>query len=186
MSSVTPCCAPRWRRAWVAGVDPSEDVVLREVVPEGLGPPLRLTYEVVAACCIAETESSGTLTCLLGSDPPPEPRVREVLHAIARDEIHHGRLGWAYLAQPARSEHPHAFLGPLIPGMLVHAEPFYRPSPGGDLESEELLRLGVLPFSQKRQVFSAMLRQVIVPGLEKFGVDAAPTLAWLSRQEAQR
>ena len=43
----------------------------------------------------------------------------------------------------------------------------------------DLLRFGVLPHGQKRQVFARMLREVVFPGLSHFGVDVAPAQTWL-------
>lgn len=153
-----------------------------EIAPRHLAPRERVLYEVVAACCITETESMGVLTALLG-------RVRDVelcrvLRELAADEVRHSRLGWALLA----AEHERggtAFLGPLVPAMLEGsiAPDLFRPA-GADREDEALLDHGVLPHVLKREVFVRMLEEVVFPGLERFGVDVAPARSWLDRKRS--
>lgn len=149
-----------------------------DIAPQQLGARESVLYEVVAACCITETESVATLTTLLAGRS--EPRVREVLHEIARDEVSHGKMGWAHLAREALVSDV-SFLGAYIPSMLtgtVDERLFTDARP--DEDSEELLRYGVLPHSQKRETFVGTLREVVLPGLERFGIDSAPAHAWLA------
>jgi len=151
---------------------------LREIAPRGLLLRGQVLYEVVASCCITETESMGVLTALL--EAVRSPRLRQVLHELARDEVRHSRLGWAHLA----AEHAQgttAFLGPLVPAMLegsVGPELFTRGSP--DDEDEGLLEHGVLPRRRKLEVFRGTLEEVVFPGIDRFGVDTAPARAWLT------
>jgi len=160
---------------------PTESAAVADVAPARLAPRQALLYEVVAACCITETESVATLTTLLAEQA--EPRVRAVLHEIARDEVGHGRMGWAHLAREATFLDV-AFLSPWIPVMLtgtVDDSLFAVADP--EAEAEGLLRHGVLPHSQKRQVFVRTLLDVVFPGLDALGVDASPARAWLAERE---
>ena len=152
---------------------------LASIAPGSLDERQAALYEVVAACCITETESMATLTTLLARET--EPNVREVLHSISKDEVVHSRMGWAHLSRESVAAEV-AFLGPLIPGMLAGTidEGLFG-SPPPDEDPEGLLRLGVLPLAKKREVFLGTLEQVVFPGLEKFGVDPAPGRAWLAR-----
>jgi rubrerythrin len=149
----------------------------REIAPPGLLPRGRILYELVAACCITETESMGVLTTLLAA--ARSARLRAVLRELASDEVRHSRLGWAHLA----GEHAAgvtAFLGPLVPAMLQGSVPrdLFQPAAGpGD--DAALLEYGVLPHRQKREVFTRTLTEVVFPGLARFGVDPAPARAWL-------
>jgi len=155
-----------------------EPTELVPIAPRSLDERQATLYEVVAACCITETESMATLTTLLAADTDPE--VREVLHAISKDEVVHSRMGWAHLSREA-STIEMSFLGPLVPGILAGTidEALFGPPPA-DEDAEGLLRLGVLPLAKKREVFLGTLEQVVFPGLERFGVDAGPAKAWLS------
>jgi hypothetical protein len=152
---------------------------LPSIVPRSLDERQAALYEVVAACCITETESMATLTTLMAAEPDPE--VREVLHSISKDEVTHSRMGWAHLSREAAATDV-AFLAPLIPGMLAGTidESLFG-APPADEDPEGLLRLGVLPLEKKREVFLGTLEQVVFPGLEKFGVDPEPGRRWLAR-----
>jgi hypothetical protein len=152
-----------------------------EIAPADFGPREALLYEVLAACCITETESVATLTTLLSEETVP--RVRAVLHEIARDEVVHGQMGWAHLAREA-SRFDLSYLSAWVPHMLrgtVDEGFFTRPA---EAESDVLLRHGVLPHARKRELFVRTLLDVVFPGLERFGVDSSPARAWL--EEGQR
>ena len=149
-----------------------------EIAPGTLGLRAAVLYEIVAACCISETESVATLATLLSREA--EPQVERALREIARDEVSHGRMGWAHLAREAERTDV-SFLSPLIPAMLAGSveDALFAPA-DPERESADLLRHGVLPHSQKREVFVGTLESVVLPGLEKFGVDPGPARAWLS------
>jgi len=131
--------------------------------------------EVAAACCITETESVATLTTLLAEEV--EPGVEKVLRTIARDEVAHGRMGWAHLAREA-ARYDVSFLSSWIPAMLSGTveETLFLEAP----QDRDLLRHGVLPPSRKKAIFARTLEEVVLPGLETFGIDAGPARAWLS------
>jgi hypothetical protein len=155
------------------------DVEPPSIAPSSLDQRQATLYEVVAACCITETESMATLTTLMAAEPDPE--VRAVLHSISKDEVVHSRMGWAHLSRESAAGEV-AFLGPLIPGMLAGTidEGLFG-APRDDEDPEGLLRLGVLPLEKKREVFLGTLEQVVFPGLERFGVDPEPGRTWLAR-----
>ncbi len=154
----------------------------RGIAPPGLLPRGRVTYELVAACCITETESMAVLTTLL--DAARGPRLRSVLRELATDEVRHARLGWAHLA----GEHAAgatAFLAPLVPAMLQGNAPpdlFQPVTPERD--NEALLEYGVLPHALKRRVFTQTLEDVVFPGLEACGVGSGPARAWPEAKRA--
>jgi hypothetical protein len=154
------------------------------IVPAELRPRQALLYEVVAACCITETESVATLTTLLAERG--EPRVHSVLHEIAKDEVVHGQMGWAHLArEAARSDV--SFLSAWIPAMLAGTvDQALFDDLANEENSEALLRHGVLPHAQKREVFCRALLDVVLPGLERFGVDGSPARDWLERAVRRR
>jgi hypothetical protein len=166
--------------AYGAAVGPLSPAAPPEIAPRHLGPRQRALYEVVAACCIAETESLGVLTTLL--DRVRGGPLRRVLRELAADEVGHGRLGWAHLAaEAARGET--AFLAPFVPAMLEgNAAPDLFLRAPADREDEALLEHGVLPHALKREVFVRTLEDVVFPGLAEFGVDAAPGRAWLAHR----
>lgn len=155
--------------------DSAEDA---PVAPASLGARAAVLYEMVAACCITETESVSTLTALLAEEA--EPRVESALRDIARDEVAHGRMGWAHLAREA-GFYDVSFLSPFIPSMLSGTvDDGLFGEAGPEAEHPGLLRHGVLPHSRKRAVFVGTLEEVVFPGLERFGIDVRPARDWLS------
>jgi Rubrerythrin len=153
-----------------------------EYAPRSLPERERLTYELVAQCCVAETQSTATLVTLL--DAAETLELRSVLHELARDEVHHSRLGWAYLAW-ARPRVDFTFLGPLLPGMIAgSAGPEIFEPPAGEADRPELLRQGVVPHSMRRQVYIETLENVVFPGFDTVGVDTAPVRRWLGEKLA--
>lgn len=148
------------------------------IAPASLGPREAALYELVAACCITETESVATVTTLLGHAASAE--VRPVLHQIARDEVVHSRLGWTHLAREAALLDV-TFLARWIPSMLAGtADPALFDEDPPD-EPEDLPRAGLLPRAERRALFVRTLEEVVFPGLEAFGVGTGPARAWLAR-----
>ena len=152
------------------------------VAPAGLAEEDAVTYELVAACCVAESISVAVLTRLLAA--ARDPSLRVVLRELANDEVAHARLGWAHLAIAAARGRT-AFLGPLLPAMLLGSmddDLFHPVEP--DREDEALLALGVLPHATKRDLFVRALEDVVFPGFQGSGVDTAPARAWLIAERA--
>ncbi len=149
------------------------------VAPSQLNERERLLYEVVAACCVAETESMATLTMLLLKMAPG--RYREVVHRIAKDEVEHAQAGWAHLAREA-SRGQAAFLSAqLVPMLDVPAvRALFAPAPCPAAEDEALWAYGVVPHTQKRKNFRQVAAEVICPGLSTNGVDPTPLQLWLT------
>lgn len=169
-------------REYGQAVLPEAPTVVTEVAPQRLPLRERVLYELVAACCITETESTAVLTTLLV--PDSHPRVRSVLRDILRDEVAHSRLGWAHLARE-HADGAVAFLGRYIPAMLEGGTSPRLFAPGTpEEESPALLRHGVLPHTRKREVFVRALEEVVLPGLERFGVDTVPARRWLERRSS--
>lgn len=149
-----------------------------DVAPVGLAEEDAVTYELVAACCVAESVSVAVLTALLPA--ARDPALHAVLRELAEDEVGHARLGWAHLAIAAARGRT-AFLGPLLPAMLAGSvdEDLFR-SVEPEREDEALLALGVLPHAVKRELFVRALEEVVFPGLDGAGVDTEPGRAWLA------
>ena len=144
--------------------------------PRDLPPEHRLTYEVVAQSCISETESMATLVTLL--DAASDGHLRNVLQELARDEVQHARLGWAYLAW-AKNRLDLSFLSPFLPAMAAAAtgDDLFQPSaPGAD--DPALLTAGVVPKNERRRIYLETLDAVVIPGFEEFRIDTGPLRRW--------
>ncbi|WP_224246209.1 ferritin-like domain-containing protein [Hyalangium gracile] len=167
-------------RDYGAPVSEDASVELAEIAPRSLTFSQRTLYELVAACCVAETVSVGVLMRLrpaAGSE-----RMRAVLHELLQDEVVHSRLGWAYLAHVAPSESV-TFLGRFLPDMLeaTAAEASLPTSLSPQDDAPALLPHGVLPHAERRSLFASAMRDVVMPGLEQHGVPTGPAREWLER-----
>jgi hypothetical protein len=162
-------------RARQAEVPPPETRLLF-FGPRDLPPEQKLTYEVVAQSCISETESMATLVTLL--DAAADGHLKTVLQELARDEVQHARLGWAYLTW-ARSRLDLSFLSTFLPAMAAAATgpEMFQPSPPG-ADDEALLRSGVVPKRDRRRIYLETLHSVVIPGFEEFGVETGPLRQW--------
>jgi hypothetical protein len=173
-------CERFFREFSGAPLKPVDRVV--EYAPRTWPEPERLTYEVVGQCCIAETQSTATLVTLLEAAETAE--LKSVLHELAKDEVHHSRLGWAYLAW-ARPKVDFAFLARFLPGMI---EGSAGPEMFGPLsttaDQPELLRQGVVPQSLRRKVYFETLESVIFPGFETLGIETTAARRWLQQKQA--
>ena len=144
--------------------------------PRDLGAEQRLTYEVVAQSCISETESMATLITLL--DAASDAHLKAVLQELARDEVQHARLGWAYLAW-AKDRLDLTFLSAYLPAMAAAAtgEDLFRPGPP-EADDPALLSAGVVPKHDRRRIYLETLHSVVIPGFEEFRVDTGPLREW--------
>lgn len=150
----------------------------RRLAPSAFGEDQALIYEIVAQCCIAETESMATLSTLMERMAPS--RFRDAVHSIARDEVVHARLGWALL-DAERPRQSFDFLhGHLVSMIRTGGEPLFDDPLAGE-DDPELVAFGVLPHHIKREVFVATLTEVIIPGLTRAGINATEITAWLRR-----
>ena len=133
-------------------------------------------------CCINETVSAAILGEMLRN--AERGLVHDTIQQILRDEIGHGRLGWAYLAH-AVNDHNRALIANAIPTLLQNAvkdELFEQP----DINDPDLLvaPYGAVPRVTRFAFFEAALLDLVFPGLERFNVDTAHGRAWLtSRSE---
>jgi Rubrerythrin len=169
------------RVAYGHAAEPTQEE--RSIVPPVLSARQGVLYEMVAACCITETESVATLATLLSGQA--EPHIHVILHALARDEVVHSRMGWAHLSREAASRLDLAFLSRWIPAMLagtVEEGLFVEAPPEADVA--ELPRHGLLPRARRREVFTRTLLEVVLPGLARFGIDPGAARSWLAAREA--
>jgi hypothetical protein len=154
------------------------------VAPGVLGDRDALLYELVAAGCVAETESMATLTLLLSKMEPG--RFKDVVHQIARDEVEHAQAGWAHLAREAARRDLGFLANHLVAMFDVPVVRALFAAPADPLaESEELYAFGVVPHSKKREVFLSVIDEVVLPGFAQCRIDAAPLQAWLKLQSPQ-
>ena len=124
----------------------------------------RTLYQAVALCCVTETLSVALLLEMRAC--VRDPAAAEAVGRIARDESRHSQIGWAALAH-ARSAGDLAWVSAHLPAMLraaLHSEEL--PAAAGDLADH-----GILPAARCRAVTGAVIDEVILPGLRRYGIE---------------
>jgi hypothetical protein len=133
-------------------------------------PAERVLLHVVEMCCLSETLTGVYLTEMLARTTDPVARV--AVESLLEDEIDHGRVGWAYLAERAR-ERSLDGLAEALPAMLDRT--FRRVLNAGararPYTEEKLESCGYLGARAAGEACTRALRDVILPGFEMVGVD---------------
>jgi hypothetical protein len=149
-----------------------------EVGPRGLTFEQRVLYEVVAACCVAETLSATALGQI--KELADDAQVADAAHSILKDEVTHSRLGWAALTEATRTTDVR-FLSPHVSEMLRFAagDELYVGAPDHKAPEECAEGLGVLSTQRRRDVVTSTVRDVILPGFSSLGVTPSEPTAEL-------
>ncbi len=151
----------------------------------GESPRQKLEFEVITLCCVAESLNSIYLSEIV-CDAEDEG-LRERTRTILKDEVQHARLGWHFLKDTGAdvswlSDHMPRIFGATLHEELAGATGDTTTTGADSLTSK---RHGIYSASQLLALWTASLREVVLPGLVDHGLDAAPALAWLeSRQDA--
>jgi hypothetical protein len=126
-----------------------------------------------------------TLACAMlaaSRDGATDPVARQLFAALLRDEVHHARLGWYYLAwrAPAWTAAERQRVADRAGNFVVHVEDMFghgRDAPRGARRAARAL--GVLDTPRQRAAVRAVMEQEILPGLDGLGLGA--THAWRRR-----
>lgn len=159
-------------------LDVDEDVLHRRTAP--LRDMEALDVFMIELPAISETLAAALLdACRVGAT---DPVARAFFGNIVRDEVHHARLGWYYLAwrAPQWSSAERCRLSAVAASLVLEvAQRFQRgrDAPPG-LESHARA-LGVLDTPHQRAALEAVMDDEIVPGLDAVGLRASR--AWRTR-----
>jgi hypothetical protein len=145
---------------------------------EGATRPERALYHVVEMCCLSETLTGVFFTEMIARTT--DPVAREAVESLLEDEIDHGRVGWAYLAERAR-ERRLGGLAKQLPAMLDRT---FSPVLGAVArkrtdDDARLEKFGWLGARAAADVYARTLVDVILPGFEELGVDLGPARAYV-------
>ena len=139
--------------------------------------------QMVGTSCINETVSATVLAEMMRRAEPGD--LHDSVQEILRDEIDHGRVGWAYLAHMAQKGDV-GFVGDALPLLLdaaIEDELFDTPDP--DDPDAATMCLGTLPKVERARLFHAAVSELILPGLEHFGIDARSGHLWLEKRSGR-
>jgi hypothetical protein len=134
----------------------------------------RVLFHMVEMCCLSETLTGVYLTEMVARTI--DPVARQALESLLEDEIDHGRVGWAYLTARARERRLGGLAGAL-PAMLDRT---FRPvlnaaASATSAEEAKLETCGYLSARTAEDLYKRALRDVIVPGFERLGIDLGPS-----------
>jgi hypothetical protein len=137
----------------------------------------RVLFHVTEMCCLSET-----LTCVFLSEMlarATHPVTRAAIESLLEDEVDHGRVGWAYLAERARKGTAGALADALAPMVERTFGPVLSaPRPTSE-QDRKLETCGYLGSRTTYGIYANALRAVILPGFEKVGIDTGVLLTML-------
>jgi len=145
------------------------------IAPGSLGPRAAVLYEVVASCCITETESVATLTTLLAE--PVEPRVERVSgRSPGTRSCTDASAGRTYRWRHRIST---SLSFPWIPAMLAGTvDEGVRRRGRRFWKAANSCARRASAFAQEIDLHRT-LEGVVFPGLEKFGISSQPARQWV-------
>ena len=154
-------------------------------LPEQLKNKQRMVLlQMVGTSCINETISATVLAEMMRR--AESGQMHDSIQEILRDEIDHGRMGWAYVAHLAQQGEV-GFVGERLPFLLeaaIEDELFDTPDP--DDPDAATMCLGALPKVERARLFQSAVSDLILPGLEHFGIDTTAGQKWLNTRAASR
>jgi hypothetical protein len=141
--------------------------------------PADVLLHVVEHCCLSETFTTVAFTEMLARTT--HPVAHAVVKSLLADEIDHGRVGWAYLAERARAGRIEG-VTEALPEIVVRAVgAAMKPAdmnPSDDDPAHE--RWGYLAPRTIAAIYRAALHDVVLPGFAKFGIDTRDALRALA------
>ncbi len=141
----------------------------------------RLVLDMVFMCCITETVNASLLNTLYAYSKKPE--LGKILNQIFKDEVKHGKLGWAFL-QNEVEVNSCSYVSEYLPQMFELAinDDLLLPIVNHESETWDLLSKGVLPIEHRRKQFKETFINVIIPGFNKFNIDTSSAEAWFNNK----
>jgi hypothetical protein len=132
----------------------------------------RVLFHVVEMCCLSETLTGVYLTEMLARTTDPVARV--AIESLLEDEIDHGRVGWAYLAERASQGRAGGLSASLVPMLDRTFRAVFDSAARAPRDDAKLERGGYLGAHAAADLYARALGDVILPGFETLGVDVAP------------
>lgn len=150
---------------------------LELVVPEhpGADGELLHTLHVLGHCAMNETFASAFLETSLTYTKAPLARVA-VLELLS-DEIDHARLGWAHLG--SLDDARRRAVAPWIVSMVRANLKMWRDAPRPYSTDPLVHRHGAPPADAVEAALLGAIADLIIPGLERFGLPTGSLRAWL-------
>ena len=148
------------------------------VVPEhpGADGELLHTLHVLGHCAMNETFASAFLEASLEFAQAPLARV--AVQELLSDEIDHARLGWAHLG--SLDDARRRAVARWIPAMVRANLKMWRNTPRPYSTDPVVHRHGAPPADAVEAALRGAIADLIIPGLERFGLPSASLRGWLA------
>lgn len=148
----------------------------------GAGPEERMLRDVIWSCCLVEVVNTANLVDWL--DTTSDPYLHERLRLLLADEALHGQFGFEYLEAWTPWMDANPAVRRSLEGYLRRAFAEHERLRSGNgapprvLTADEVA-LGIPDPKRLPEVYYQTMEAAVVPGLERFGLDA--TTAWRTR-----
>ena len=144
-----------------------------------------LDYAMLEMPAIGETLACALLSA--SRDGAKDPVARAVFSSLLRDEVHHARLGWYYLAwrAPRWTQAERQRLADRCGEIIVQIEHrFWRGRDVPRKHRDDALALGVLDTATQSTAIRRLMEEEMLPALDQLGFGASR--AWEVRRKAKR
>ncbi len=143
----------------------------------------RALRNVIYTTCLSEMVAVARLVDEL--DSTRDPFLRDATRRLLADEVLHGQFGFHYLEASRAWLEQNGDVVRSLERYLQHAFAVLEAALGGRTGggrklTEDELALGLQPPERGREIFYETLEHAVVPGLERFGIDART--AWRERR----
>ncbi|MBX3228672.1 MAG: hypothetical protein KIT84_08470 [Labilithrix sp.] len=149
------------------------------VQPEykGESQELKDTLTIIGQCVFNETTAGAYLEASLHT--AKTKLARAAISELLSDEIDHGRIGWAHLAEltPAQKKQVEPWLLPLA---YLNLREWRTQTPYDPGHTAILSEHGEPPTKVLHDALVDALKTLIVPGFKQLGMNTAPLEAWLA------
>ena len=144
-------------------------------------PETRTLLHVVEMCCLSETLTGVYFTEMLARTTNAASRA--AIESLLEDEIDHGRVGWAYVAERRRDGTLDG-LAEALPALVTRAvgRSIDDAARSPDEEDAAMEAFGYLGNTAGSAVLRRALNDVIVPGFASLDVDVAPLRALIAER----
>jgi hypothetical protein len=143
---------------------------------------LRPTLHAMGLCCI--NESIATVWLEHGLKHASSPLIRAATRLHVADEVLHARVGWAHLASPALTTATRKELARwIVPLLQANVDQWL--AVGTTEVMAEVPGHGLPPRSEHRGLVLGVVRDVVLPGFARVGLDARQADGWFYRRYIQ-
>ena len=140
----------------------------------------RLLCEITLMCCITETINASLLNSIYGKSK--ESSTKKVIHEILKDEVKHSQIGWAYLTYETKKRDC-GFIAEYLDEMLDISvkDELFLPAVSST-NCEKSFNYGVMPVALRLEQFIETMKQIVLPGFERFGIHTSKAKKWIQEK----